>query len=399
MNPFLRFAALLCGAATFFFSDAPAGGAPMTEAQAVRIVLTASPVSADLFAQSFLAQIPISQLTPIRDRMVAQLGTFQSVEGGNGQYTAHFVHGTMVVYIHLDSSGKIDGLRFLSPVIAGGTLQDAAKQLDALPGSVSYLVAANGKDLLASNADKKLGVGSTFKLAVLNALRKQIETGKRRWTDVVDLQPSWKSLPSGVLQSWPDGSPLTVSTLATEMISISDNTAADALIHLVGQKDLASFAYGNEPFLTTRQLFLLKTNGNQALRARYVDGNVRQRAQVLRELDELALPDVAKLDTDPSLNVIEWHFSNRELCSLMRGVHDLPLMSVNPGIASPDRWKHVAYKGGSDWGVISMTTWLQSKNGKSYCVSATWNNGAAAVDETTFSTAYGALIGVLAGMK
>ncbi|MFL9455456.1 serine hydrolase [Tolypothrix bouteillei VB521301_2] len=47
------------------------------------------------------------------------------------------------------------------------------------------------------------------------------------WKDVVQLQPSEKSLPSGMLHTWPDGSYLTVQTLASLMISLSDNTATD----------------------------------------------------------------------------------------------------------------------------------------------------------------------------
>ena len=44
------------------------------------------------------------------------------------------------------------------------------------------------------------------------------------------------SLPSGITQSWPAGSPVTLQTLATLMISISDNTATDTLVTLERRK-------------------------------------------------------------------------------------------------------------------------------------------------------------------
>jgi len=44
-----------------------------------------------------------------------------------------------------------------------------------------------------------------------------------------------KSLPSGELQTKPDGTQISVQDVATKMISISDNTAADMLISLVGR--------------------------------------------------------------------------------------------------------------------------------------------------------------------
>jgi hypothetical protein len=117
---------------------------------------------------------------------------------------------------------------------------------------------------------------------------------------------------------------------------------------------------------------------------------------VLAQIDKLPLPALSALNTDPALSDIEWHFSSRQLCALMQGVHDLPLMSVNPGVATPSQWKRVAYKGGSDFGVISMTTWLQAKNGKTYCASATWNTHAAPADETKFETIYALLLASLA---
>lgn len=379
----------------FFLLFCLGAAAPVTEADAVRIVLTAKPVPADLFSQSFLAQVPAAQLTPIRDQVTAALGTFVRAQGSNGQYTAYFTHGTLKVFIHLDAQGKIDGMLLREPTVTGTTISDAVKLFDALAGDVSYLVVKNGQEAAAHNADRRYSVGSTFKLAVLSALRKQIDAGKRRWSDVVLLQPQWKSLPSGVLQSWPDRTPLTLQTLATEMISISDNTAADSLIHVVGQDAIAPFAHGNTPFLTTREMFLLKAKANVALRERFRAGNTQQKRAVLAVLDRQSLPGPAGIDTSPALADIEWHYSNRDLCTLMQGVHDLPLMSVNPGVASPSLWKHIAYKGGSDFGVISMTTWLQGKDGSSYCVSATWNDRTAPVDETKFATAYSTLIGAL----
>lgn len=373
--------------------------AAMTESDAVRIVLTSPQVPGEMFSASFLAQVPASQLTPIRDQVVAPLGQFERSDGANGHYTAYFTKGTLQVFIHLDAGGKIDSLLLRDPVVTGGNLKDALAKLSQLPGATSYIVLQGSTIVAQENQTKALGVGSTFKLAVLNALRKQITAGRRHWNDVVTLKEGWKSLPSGVLQGWPAGTPVTLASLATQMISISDNTAADTLAHVAGARAIAPFAAGNTPFLTTRQMFLLKTRGNEALRARYRSGSPRERAAVLAEIDKQPLPAIDRLDTSPALSDIEWHFTNRELCTLMQGVQDLPLMTVNPGVASPSQWKRIAYKGGSDFGVISMTTWVQNASGTSYCVSATWNNPAAQVDEAAFASAYASIFSALAALK
>ena len=374
---------------------APAQTQTDREIAAVKAVLTQTPVPADLFSASFLSEIPAARLAPIRDQVAGPLGNFVRVSGSNGTYVATYTRGTLKVLVHLDSAGKIDQLLLREPVASGGSLDEALSRLRALHGTVSYIVLDGARDAASYNQDKALGVGSTFKLAALNALRREIAAGKRHWNDVVQLQPSWKSLPTGVLQSWPDGSYLTLQTLATQMISVSDNTAADAVLHLVGH-DIDRFAGSNEPFLTTRELFLLKARDNAALRERYRNGNTAQRATVLRELDRRALPTIAQMDFNPAYADIEWHYTNRQLCGLMDGVRDLPLMGVNPGVASPSQWKHIAYKGGSDGGVISMTTALETRGGKRYCISATLNDTQTQVDEASFESAYTAAIGALA---
>jgi len=76
---------------------------------------------------------------------------------------------------------------------------------------------------------------------------------------------------------------------------------------------------------------------------------------------------------------------------LMAYVQDLPMMSINPGIASPASWQHIAYKGGSEPGVLNLTTWLVSSSGANYFVSATWNHDEV-LDETKFFSLYSGLL-------
>jgi hypothetical protein len=78
----------------------------------------------------------------------------------------------------------------------------------------------------------------------------------------------------------------------------------------------------------------------------------------------------------------------------MDRVKDLPLMSVNPGtgLVNPEDWAQVAYKGGSEPGVLNLTHWLKSPTGKTYCVVTTWNNTAAPLDEMRLYILHSAVI-------
>jgi beta-lactamase class A len=120
--------------------------------------------------------------------------------------------------------------------------------------------------IFSRNASEPLAVGSSLKLLILSLLCDDIAAGKRKWTDVVTLREEVRSLPSGQLQDWPAGSPVTLHTLVTLMLSRSDNTAADHLMLTLGREALEEHQKKvnvlhperNRPFLRTNELFKLK---------------------------------------------------------------------------------------------------------------------------------------------
>lgn len=351
------------------------------------------------FSAVFLAQVSIAEVNAAIANLTPTLGAYQSVEYTPSKFIAHFAKGTMDVLIHLDADDKIDGLLFKHPTISTSSLDDALAMLQRLTGTISYVIVEKGRsDRAALDPSAPLAIGSAFKLAVLNALRDQIARGYRHWSDVVPLQGRWKSLPSGVLRTWPDGTPLTLAAYAAEMISISDNTAADALVRLVGPAALEPYAGSNEPFLTTREMFTLKSDEGTSLRGMYLTvDSPEARAAVLKRVDALPLPAIGGLLAKPNL-AVEWHYDVRELCKLMARVADLPLMSINPGVADPAAFAHVAYKGGSDIGVINMTTMVTTRRGTKLCFSATANDSAHDINESAFEAAYGAALAHLASL-
>jgi beta-lactamase class A len=351
------------------------------------------------FSQTFLTQIPASYVDQVIAGLTKRLGTYQSVEFAPEKFIAHFTGGTDDVLIHLDTDNKIDGLLFKPPAIKTSSIDDALRSLARFSGIVSYVIVKEGRsESAALNPSTPLAVGSAFKLAVLNGLLDEIKRRSRRWDQVVPLAAHWKSLPSGILRNWPSGTPLTLATYAAEMISISDNTAADALIRIVGPDALRPYAAGNVPFLTTREAFILKSSAAENFRAIYIAaGTPAARAVVLRRIYAFPLPTIANLVTTPIL-AIEWHYSVRELCNLMRRVAELPLMSINPGVADASAFRHVAFKGGSDFGIINLTTMVTTRLGTRFCFSATLNDPQRAIDEQSFESAYGAVLPHLASL-
>jgi beta-lactamase class A len=181
------------------------------------------------------------------------------------------------------------------------------------------------------------------------------------------------------------------------MISISDNTAADALLSIAGRENVEAMAPHDRPFLSTREAFILKDPVNGILLARYRAADLTGRRALLPEIDKLPLPDVNIFGSgQPMATDIEWFFTPGELCTLIDSVRDLGAMQINPGIATKKDWQQIAYKGGSEPGVLNFTTALTAKNGRHYCVAATWDSDGV-VDENKFAMLYAGVLGALAG--
>jgi beta-lactamase class A len=352
-------------------------------------------MSADWFTAEFLAALPIGQIQAIITQLKQELGAFKSVTPDGEGFVLQFSQGSISAQISLTAEGKVAGLFFGGPQRNFASLADAIGQFKALPGTVSLLV-MEGKTIRASlNPTTALGVGSAFKLAVLDVLQSQIAAKKLTWETIVPLQSKFKSLPSGRLQTWPDGSVLTVQSLAAMMIAESDNTATDHLIQLVGRETIEAIAPRNKPFLMTREMFQLKAKGNQALLARYRAGTLVEKRSMLQSLAQQPLPGVAEFEgAQPNALDVEWLFEPGELCGLIDRVKELPLMSINPGIARAKDWRRVVFKGGSEPGVLNLTTGVEGTDGKWYCVAATWNADRV-LDEGMFLGLYGGLIEVL----
>jgi beta-lactamase class A len=367
---------------------------------ALERLFTSKKIESAWFAPDFLVQAPIEKLQQIIDDFKNKSGTYQSVQNNSQDYLVIFSEASVPTKIVLNSKGQISRLLFEEPQTTFTDLEEATSKFQELPGKVSFLV-QEGKTIQAAlNTKTPLAVGSAFKLAVLKALKSEIASGKRTWKDVLELQPTRKSLPSGVLQTWPDETYLTLQTVAAFMISVSDNTATDILINLIGREPIELVSPRNRPFLTTRELFILKSSQNENLLKRYHTSNEAERRAILKELSKKPLPDVNDLQlTHPVALDVEWFFTAEELCGLIEQVADLPVMTINPGLAKTQDWQRVAFKGGSEPGVINMTTWLQGKNGKNYCVVATWNNSEAPVEESKFMALYSGVLAKLAADK
>lgn len=339
------------------------------EQDALRGVLNKETINEQMFAPSFLAQLSFKQIQAITSKILSSIGTPTKILERGKDYLVETRTHEMPITIALSENGKIIRLFFRPAILTGQNNTVILEKINRLGGDIAYLVIRDDKILHQQNANEKLAVGSAFKLGILAALAEKIEGGEARWDDVVRLKAGQISLPTGMLQKMPLDSPFTLHTLASFMISISDNTATDILLDFVGRKAVA-VKLGVDFVLKTREFFTLKADAK--LRKRFLAGDNEAKIKLAAEIAKLPQPDIGKVSAHHNKGV-EFYVPLTRLCALITEVSALDVMSINPGLADPEDWQHVAFKGGSEQGVLNFTTQVTGKNGTNICVAFTWN--------------------------
>jgi hypothetical protein len=395
-------------------------------AKDVASLLVAEPKWADdLFDAAFLKAVPPDKIRELCTSVHAEHGVVRTTvsKKSDSEFSGSFEFtfadgGVMPVKLSVvpKAPHSVVGLWF-GPVASG--VKDFAALGEAfgkLPGKTSFSVVrlgasdAAGKSttIAEHDADRALALGSAFKLYILGALAKDVADGKRKLEDVVRLDERRRSLPSGKLHKWPVGSPVTLATLASLMISESDNTATDNLLFALGRERVEAMLkpMGNSaperdiPFLSTGEMFRLKALGDGSAAEKFLALDAKGRRAFLDgelatvPLDEHRLN--GELMAKPShLDTIEWFASAADMCRAMDWLRkatesgkaaDLRgILSINAGIENArDEYAWMGFKGGSETGVINLTFLLRAKSDAWYALSAGWNDENDAVDQDKF---------------
>lgn len=377
-------------------------------------VLGGSVAFADYFDPTFQSALPKAQFRAMTASLIAQYGKPIAVEklasndGRSGSLALRFEKGvgTVLLDVGADPDARVIGLRLTGFEMANDSFDTVAAEIAALPGSTGFLVAEITGDtvrpLASANPDQQFAVGSTFKLYILDELAAQVAAKKRRWSDVVPL--SHLSFSSMGTANWPKGTPVTLQSLANWMISVSDNSATDTLIHQLGREAIEarmraaghSNPSRNVPFLTTVEAFALKGNNFGSERSTFIAGDdAAQRELINANQHRLTLSNVDGVSFAGKpryIDSLEWFASPNDVAKLMIDLRKrnsptaMSVMAINPGVnpgATKD-WSWLGYKGGSELGVISMSLLGERKSdGKWFVVTASWNNPDAPVATET----------------
>ena len=396
--------------------DTPAGAQLRWLIGAVAHLPVSSALVRDHFDAAFLAQVGPDVLNQTLQAMVgvkllriqaSELSTVVAIVSADGAVPS------AQILLTVDSRGLISVLR-INPANTGptpATWADVDADLHLVAPQVRLLVAdvSNGSCQPVHSIDPATAapLGSAFKLYVLDALGNAVAAGKVGWNQTLTVTAQVKGLPPGDLQNEPDGTQISVLDTAAKMISVSDNTATDMLINLVGRSavEAALTATGmaspalDRPFLTTREIFILKLDQWPALAERYSAADEpHRRALLAGTVDRAALPPVAAAGawtTPRDVDSLEYFASASDIC---RAYASLAALARRPGLSpigqvislnddglqlDPALWKTTWFKGGSEPGVLTLAYLATTRTGRSYVVTVLAENPSQPIDETT----------------
>ena len=382
-------------------------------AEQVVALLRGEGAPAEMFAAGFLAHVSEEQLRTAARQLAGLYGAPRrlagidpiSAEAGvmhvdHERGTAHFN-----IAIEPGAPHRITGLVFTGGEVRDDSLAAVTAEIRALPSTASIAVARLGGGppiLLAGvEADRPLAIGSAFKLWILAELSRQVRAGTRRWSDVVALDR--RSIAGGTVAGWPPGSPVTLHTLAALMISTSDNSATDMLLHTLGRENVermmatigVAAAARNRPLLSTLELAAIKTAPAPAINL-WLQADEAGRRRLLASAYGAVDPariDVGRFSGNPvQIEGVEWFASAADLVRTMDwlrrhgGETAHAILAINPALGPSQRegFAYVGYKGGSEPGVLSLAWLVRDRAGQWFAVAGSWNDAAAPLEEARF---------------
>jgi beta-lactamase class A len=374
------------------------------------------------FGATFLEQVSPAELNTVLESVAStgapDLESLSMVTTTSLSAFINFGATRFLIDLSVNPLGLIDGLLFKPDDATPTSWSEIDREMSSLAPDVGFLAArvnVNGTCTVmhAIDATTARPLGSMFKLFILGALANAILKHRITWTQQLSVTAAIKAGGSGTLQDVADGTQLSVQQVAVKMISISDNTAADMLLQLVGraavQAQVRSWTAHpslDTPFLTAKELFALKYDDFPGLANRYLAMRPDQRAAFLTStVDRVPVASEQLVSTPRDVNALEWFASPEDLCRAFSGLRTLqtqpglgPLGTVlstnNGGIQlSPTSWPRIWFKGGSEPGVLTLGYLARDAKGDTYVVVAMNENPADPL--STSSTAQ--LVAIVAG--
>lgn len=367
------------------------------------------------FHKSFRDAVPYATIVDVFKMIKTDFGSCEGIltkseDGISGSFFTKHKNKVDVRFIMSLKDKKIAGLLYKGKVVDPIVFNSKDEIYEAVsknPHRVRLLFRKLGGGAYLEHNQKGGGaLGSIFKLYILAALVEKINRGELSWDQKFPIKEEFKSLPSGTMQNLKVGTMVTLEEFSSKMISISDNTATDHLLSIVGQNYVEKHMRTNRlnnywkktsPFLSTLNMFKTRGFFSKAQAREYESSSREKRVKMLKGIPYKGRENLmSKLGdwTKPRYNEqIEWFASANNICDLLdwsdkqknskfRKVIGLNTPFID--LKKSKRWSYAGYKGGSEPGVLEMSYLLEDKKGERWCLYIGQNSETHSFDESKF---------------
>ena len=369
--------------------------------------------------EDFRRELPASEL----------LNVFRDMRAG-GPYTVTAVEisGEYELVVMLDGRGtrfrtsivvEAEGLHLISRLFFAKADPAArpVKSWDALDrrlreaaSEVGFLAAeivdGRCRPVHALEADAPLSLASASRLYVLGAAADAVEAGRLSWDTPIEIRDEARVHGSTRSDAREAGERVPLGQLARDMIESVDNTAGDLVLEAVGRDAVEAVQAEmgmadperNLPFLTMRELSLIKWT-RQTLLDEFVALDEAGRRKLLAErlADRPAkVRDVLQAHHPVAVETVEWFASASDLCrahlalqdkdqTVRRILGDKPRIPLDPDAA------YVAYRGGTEPGVLAGSWYIEHEDGRRFAISLLLRDAEHLIEVSALSFASDAL--------
>jgi beta-lactamase class A len=246
-------------------------------------------------------------------------------------------------------------LAYLPPALAGLN-HDARTLARHVPGAIALdVLDLNTGFNTGFNARKSMPAASTIKLPVMVAVFEQLAMGRFDLNRRVTLEAQDKDAGSGDLCDAPDGTAYPVSELLDKMIDVSDNTATNMLIRLVGRRSINT------------------EMGQLGLATTHLLGDVRTDAWSIRATLRTSPADLVHLLSLMARGELVDQWSSNEMIAILEADQyntllpqplpaDIPIAHKTGSFFDTLNDAGIVYASDAPYVIAVMTTALQSQN-------------------------------------
>lgn len=382
------------------------------------------------FTQEFIDAVPYTDFLPIVRQIAAagrdwSVGEFEEREGNEATVLLDSADGQSVraiITLEGEVPHRIAGL-LLQPG-EPPTLDNPPQDLDSaiarleehgsLELAVMEIEGGRCEPVVTAGSGEPAPVASAIKLYVLAAVADAVEAGEFDWDTDVTISEDLKSVPTGVLQNEEEGATFSVREVAETMIAFSDNTGTDHLIDLVGREavEQALADHGMEepdrniPFMTTMELTALKLGPASGLATQWLDADEEGRRAILEQISDIGPGDIpiAEFTQPIRPDTIEWFATPADMCRVLVDLWEMgepvtQILTINPGLPDEEgNFESIAFKGGSEPGLVAMNWLVERADGRSFVISGSLRDPDQPLDELEATLLFGAVRDLVADL-